>query len=1700
MTEEESQATIRACSAFMNQELPSLYIQTIPDSVQDPEAEDATDTNHHQSLMVPAHVLSPRYPLMTHLGVWLLQEDLKRAIGLVHLMEQQPNLDGLWKDEAYLHLWQHLLRQGQLFLDGNNDHTAAYIQKRELLYNGIVNGMGAYGRGSMMDFYQTLAQKVWDQPQATSEEKIYVLVACQHTLLRLMFKCRGVGTGTIVLFLKQTSWPIAVQETSGGVSLASSNTATDLEKWATEFLSQRNPIPKSVVSNDGDGAIDLSRLVEEDVLLQQQQQQQAAVAVPPGKRMEETDDAPQDKALRVAAMPHRQEAFQTSSQTVETTDASEEDQATEPQAPQEEFAARTAQQASDEDGEEEGYEVYHHPFKQSEQGDEEEMIDIDNNNDDDDAGEQPEWRAAPAPAYAESSEDGDDDDDDDYDDLEVGGPAGPSLQAAEYVGSSDDDVLTSGGPGRSAAAAANQEDSSDETAEIEGSDHGHGIQNELPSLWSGQLKRNDENLGAYWSDNSDEEPGADPMRRSRPGVDDRRMHSEDEEDHVHDSFSEDEEDGDEDSSSDGGGAVVIHDSENEESPVRPPRRFPENVRRDDDSDQYEKGDSDSDAQNREDFGDNSLHHFGRGRNHGPSSDDSAGAQVQDDDDDSYRGEYRDDAQRGRDQELGGDERAPMRAPFAAQEPIEIIDDEEEEPTPTSQTVASTQGEVRTPKKTARREELEKVTDQKEAAEWMGSMFQPAGDNSAGGKGSSLEGASPEHEHMETYPRSSSREGEKLDEKSSKLATAEASAGHEAQQPMAENMEHSPTKTDRGPGDGSEDAKVAINVASASWEKLESAIEEHSDIEQPQPDDEDRKSTEGQASQVDNVDSDATDDEEERVMEIEKAETAAVGGEFGDTTEEENDAVTSSRANMLADADRRADVLQARIGYASQLEEGYEPEDTHGYTEEEVSEAIHTEDEEEERRAAQESQKIEVSQARRPEEVEHVQHSVPHSSDDMDAAGEDTEHEEDLGAESSELEETAEVRDYPYSPSSEHERDPTTLLEFAQSAQHRHRYGPRPGADKATIVLQASQEKEVVAASDPHGDKSVGDAKSSEAKDSEESKVDVSNTMEQPLESQSVDEANDVDSVYHEETSDNFASVEDEKEADSTMATESLEMTEDTVDQVDSGEPGPEHRRKSLHMKGVHDAETDIEDTGNIHGESSDVRGDQQTAEHLAATEMVTDAHVEASATAMMTDEVGLAAIPENSMETESPAQEMEIANDSGNEMEVEDAGRMEDEAMADGDVPLKDEIMEPAGEPMESEPIVNENAAAAVEVKDIAAENLSPEAMREERVEDKAASGGALLDPATSQAADAAMDTQPVSISGGTARSSARHDPGQHIAATEKEHEDINKDEKETEKDPKEPAPNMAEEDSEDVPPPAEDDNDGIATRRGVRLKEQLQPAPSIKKTRSNSKNSAETNESDSDDSIPLSQALKKSASHEEEEGKDDASGARDEVSEDQSFDEEKAENDDDNDSVAISEMVKSRRSGKTTSSQSQSSAQPKGVATRRSKRQKAAVESPAPSENEEKSTELETGRSTRRSTRSKAGQGDEADDASAASSRPTRRSTRSKAQKSESSPTTSRATRATKTKKTDDDEGSVVSVASRTRSRGKKSTDDEVSVASTPSRRSTRSRKSTKKADDDNDDDDDKEKNAKKPATRSKKGLPPRAPTTRSSARLRKK
>ncbi len=1251
LTEEEAQATIRACCGFLNREQPSFFLQQIQ-----------KESNKDPTGPVPVRILSPRYPLITHLSAWLLQDDIVRATELARLMDKHPSLDGLWKDEAYLMIWQHLLRRGILFLDGNHTETSNYIQKRDLLYNGIVNGIGPYGRGSMMDFYQALAQKIWDHGQATPDEKHYVLLACQQTLLRLLLKCRGLGDATVVEFLQKTNWPVAIQELTGIAS-------TDINSWAVKCLAKRNPIPESLLSkNDDVGTIDLNRFLEEDVLpsstdVEELYEQQAT----------HSSHQLQECPAVVMQLQEEEAAF---ANEVEHLDV--EDQ-------QDAINIDDGEGEDDEEEEEDEEVVEEHLTGEEKSNDNEEEHKVNVGGDDDD----------------------------DYE-VEVVEDEIP-LEAGQY----------------------NHEDS---TAEMDSNDaYDYEEQDESSQVQRSRAQRDDSNHQYTSSEEEDEDDQLQQQEQhqqlAKPN-DETHMNrrnlndNDDHENEGYDTFEGEEDDSGEDSSSDDGdsGAVLIQGSEDEYGhPSALPGNIPQNLEdnsdgRSSDVEQYEHAhEEDSDVD--DDDGNRDVpHRIGR------EDVDDASSCVSEEDGIQEAGNIqaaqiihlRDvDYIEARDHSSDEEDYHPNMMPAAAvvpQDPIEIIDysDEENEGDDNETQnaalkIASSPREPQAAENVSRgKHESLAVTQQNEAARAMVSMFDSSKVvvNSSG----NLEEASTES--VQVYAEQVSQ---RIEAQNRIFITQEL----DYQDSNITSNENSERLDINRSGLGE---RPPADIVGLAYEKETEAVvrnetastgDDHAIVNEAEQNDEEHyKSSEGQASREDDADSNATDDEEERTAEMEKAETedVAIGGEFGDTTEEENDVPTSSQANILADADRRADVLRARSGYASQLEEGYEPEDTHGYTEDEVSEAIHTDDEDEERRAEQESLRVEVVELRR-KKLEREQHNVRNFSDDMNAADE---REEDLGAESSELEETAEARDYAYSPFPQTERDPTTLLEFAQSAQRLHRYGSR----SSEVMASPAQESAATGSNlrDHTADKPVEViGRSTIHIQSVDANTPTFNKNKNSNRSQSQQDG-DEDEVKYEETSDNIASAEDDKDVDSTMATESVEMTEDAVDPCDSEELGP---FKDESLDEVHDANPDVIEMAEDHAE----RCNEQKAVNVhLTTEMAIDSNIETQDAMIAEIALPNVAMQGILMDTDSPMQA------SGFDMDVDESNiRVDDQAMGEGE-----------DEPMESEQLIEIAAPATRELLD-----HDVQVMMKETMEDEAIAGEGHLESSNTVVADVAMDIQP---------------------------------------------------------------------------------------------------------------------------------------------------------------------------------------------------------------------------------------------------------------------------------------------------------------------------------------------------------------------
>ena len=1015
---EERVETIQMCSFFLNKERHQTYIASLSENSKPPAKFGGSD--------VPLS-----YPLLQHLNVWLLCDDLERAMQLLRDMEACPYVDDDGKDESWGFIWSYLLGEGKIFLDGHTQ-SPLYYEKRELLYNSICGGMYAIGREATKVFFQDLAKKIWNHPDATGAERQYVLKACQQTLLRIFFKCRGLGAYTIQYFLDETEWPVPIGAGGGASSAAvvpegsasvvgSRAYSKELEYWAENFLKDVVPIPPSLL--DECFMLNMDRLLEKPY-----------------------ENPPEPQFLLISP------------------DASEGDAEVQPAAEEERFSTphkeQEVQGQQPEEGEEhneaheddrfhpayEG-EEHHQPEEYNEDGNrqrQEEGVVLD------DSGEQAAQQQYEEPE--EGEEIGDDYDEEDLDgsdqeEIEILDSDEEENQQEEFDSDREEEAVDVDAEGAGGG------ESSDEPVEIYDSD-------DIPvAEGQGEEQSEDES-----DDSVDDEPRFRFAAQQQEAIEGQQV------DIAENSSDEDAGEYEED-------AVVIDGPEEvEDADDMPPADVPSEP--DNEGEEgYEQPQVGLSAQQPEVIHDEELE----------VGDDIVvvrdGISEDNDEDRVVPDERPVDTSFCPDADDSNDFETPQ-APAATSGNDEYVDRGNNPTEPEDGEDLQQSSAVDVHGDDGPSAENSQNSDKQAEAVASRAFVQEynAASQSRDDAEEKAESASPKKESMdlsqENTKESASRKSttgtfqDATSEPPSSKAHETSSVGQDAASGQFSAKTHESAASvdqdvpDRRASTDDQNEPVDMIDSGSPSKTKESA----SAGEQPNMDQDDRRYMEGKGSTRNDaiVDSDATDDEQERALEVEKAETevAAVGGEFGDTTEEED----GGKANRAAMANRTAD-LRANKGYASQLEEGYEPEDTHGYTEEEVSEAMHTEDEEEERQRAQESRITEVVEPPEPKvaPIPRKAHSNPHSSDDMDAADEHTEQEEDLGAESSELEESTEVPRYSasYSPA-EHQEAPTTLWQYAQTAQNQHETSLQQAADEEQV-----EQDDNPRGSEPCGDKSVG---------------------------------------------------------------------------------------------------------------------------------------------------------------------------------------------------------------------------------------------------------------------------------------------------------------------------------------------------------------------------------------------------------------------------------------------------------------------------------------------------------------------------------------------------------------------------------------------------------------------------------------------------
>jgi hypothetical protein len=903
------------------------------------------------SSAIPKEVESPKLPVMTQLKLWLLTAKLDEASRLVRRMELCPEsiLNDEDKFEARISVWQYLLEEGELFLDGNID-IYGYEKKQAFLYEKMVSGVSEAAFETMIEFYQRIAEKANSQTDATSEEKLYVVRACQQTVLRLFIQAYGLGGETVWNFIQKTKWP---KELSIQVPVS------NLNQWCSVFLDDQLAIPPTLIKE---------KIVEIVAHVQTGSNKNAAeseqVTMPSGNesaiRQQTRKETRRFLCLNDRFDFHRPIKADESNETARSkagVDALQSDQDLQQDVPMRNDPCHDVPQ---QDEERQNIEVLDAENHEDAMAEYEDAIDVDDDTKNSARGGDTEHIADEVHEPREEEHVDDDED---------------GLVEYEDAIDVDDDI-------KDEARGGNVENVPEDAHERREQVQVHEDIEYIDS--DGENETSEEDLPPAAHMAGEEDSYSDRELNE----DDRQFHGEDEDEEgdSHDSY---------DRSSDAEADREIDSGEEDHESGY--EDFNQNVQRGgNEEDAIEIEDSENDSNN--DDVDNGIHPDEVDDGGSESTQEEEVVEVLDgeEDDESLDQDEQDDAH------VDGDE--------GHMEMEEVEPDDSDDPDEEQNEAEEDGQEVRS-HPSPRSHNIEEIIDDEEHDQY---------DHSVGTGDRAIANRSDDGDFQE----------DKSGESPLKAPEQAINRDAEAEAPSAMASLH------EAPDQRSVNVQSPVDPLTTVERRMEESLE-NQEVESA------AESGNGPL----NVESDATDDEKERTLPAEKAETedADVGGEFGDTTDEEED--DNMRANRAAEASRRADVLQE--GYNSQLGDGYDPEDTHGYTEEDGSEAIHTEDEEEERR---QSMNMGVSEAENvpqiPFPLSAVEQNVPHSSDDMDMADEHTE-QEDLGAESSELEDAIEGTPSVMPlvpPASAQPKDATTLVEFAQTAQHHHDWKPKSKDD------------------------------------------------------------------------------------------------------------------------------------------------------------------------------------------------------------------------------------------------------------------------------------------------------------------------------------------------------------------------------------------------------------------------------------------------------------------------------------------------------------------------------------------------------------------------------------------------------------------------------------------------------------------------------
>ena len=154
-SEEYKSEIIESCAGCIDQEHPKRFVDDIDKKQRQQllEKRRRRKKTSCENPSVPKEVMSSGFPLLVHIQIWLHQHHVERAAELTRKMDSSSSLDDEVKDKAWFEIWNYLLANGSLFLDGNIE-TPGYLKKRDFMYN-FMACQEKNAKENMMDFFNS---------------------------------------------------------------------------------------------------------------------------------------------------------------------------------------------------------------------------------------------------------------------------------------------------------------------------------------------------------------------------------------------------------------------------------------------------------------------------------------------------------------------------------------------------------------------------------------------------------------------------------------------------------------------------------------------------------------------------------------------------------------------------------------------------------------------------------------------------------------------------------------------------------------------------------------------------------------------------------------------------------------------------------------------------------------------------------------------------------------------------------------------------------------------------------------------------------------------------------------------------------------------------------------------------------------------------------------------------------------------------------------------------------------------------------------------------------------------------------------------------------------------------------------------------------------------------------------------------------